>query len=143
MNPGETQGFLIFLYKGVKMSNYLLRKVEINTLAQARAEIQKIGSDPAGIALMVPKAVHFCLKVAKLRTKVCNILKQEMLSLGGEAAVHKHVIDAKVETSDILLMGTVKQFSLLVRKLKAQPFSLNKLAEDIEELLKDKEITGT
>jgi dihydropteroate synthase len=124
------------------LSNYQLQKQVFNNLAQAKAEIQKIGSDPGGVARMFTKAVHFCIKVENLRPKVCNIIKQDMLSLGGDAAVHKHVIDAKVETSDILIMGTVKQFHQLVSKLRAQPFSLTKLAEDIEELLRSEEVTG-
>jgi 5-methylthioadenosine/S-adenosylhomocysteine deaminase len=95
------------------LSNYQLQKQVFNNLAQAKAEIQKIGSDPGGVARMFTKAVHFCIKVENLRPKVCNIIKQDMLSLGGDAAVHKHVIDAKVETSDILIMGTVKQFHQL------------------------------
>jgi len=124
------------------MGNFKLEKIKIENLAQAKTEIQKIGSDPAGVVRMIPKAVHLCLKVEGLRPKVCNIIKQELLSLGGEAAVHKHVVDNQVEASDILMMGTVKQFRQLVTKLKAQPFSLSKLAEDIDELLKSKEVTG-
>lgn len=124
------------------MSNYQLQKLKIDNLAQAKVEIQKIGSDPGGVLRMIPKAVHLCIKVEGLRPKVCNIIKQEMLSLGGDAAVHKHVVDNQIEASDVLMMGTVKQFRQLLAKLKAQPFSLPKLAEDIEELLKSKEVTG-
>lgn len=124
------------------MGNYQLQKLTFKNLAQAKAEIQKIGTDPGGVIRMTPKAVHFCIKVEALRPKVCNIIKQEMLSLGGDAAVHKHVVDNKVEASDILMMGTVKQFRQLITKLKAQPFGLAKLAGDIEELLESKDITG-
>lgn len=124
------------------MPNYSTQIVYIPNLSVAKEEIAKIGTDPGGVLRMAPKAVHFCIKVENLRSKACNILKQEMLSLGGDAAVHKHVVDAGVEYSDALLMGTVKQYRLLIPKLKAQPFGLAKLAEDIKEILASQEIRG-
>jgi dihydropteroate synthase len=124
------------------MPNYSTQIVYIPNLSVAKEEIAKIGTDPGGVLRMAPKAVHFCIKVEHLRSKACNILKQEMLSLGGDAAVHKHVVDAGVESSDVLLMGTVKQYRLLIPKLKAQPFGLAKLAEDIKEILASQEVRG-
>lgn len=119
-----------------------LSVIRLSNLQEAREEISKVGADPGGVQKMAAKAVHFCVRVPNLSTKACNILKQEMLSLGGDAAVHKHVVDAGIETSDVLLMGTVKQYRLLIPKLKAQPFGLRKLAEEIQEILASPEITG-
>lgn len=124
------------------MANFAIQIVRPTNLAEAREEISKVGADPAGVQRMAAKAVHFCIRVPGLKTVACNILKQEMLSLGGDAAVHKHVVDAGVEYSDVLLMGTVKQYRLLIPKLKAQPFGLARLAEDIAEILASPEITG-
>ncbi|MEN6347897.1 MAG: dihydropteroate synthase, partial [Syntrophomonas sp.] len=62
------------------------------------------------------------------------IIKQEMLSKGGEAAVGRNVLSFEGET-DVLLMGTIKQYKLLLEKLKRQPFGLKKLAGEIENIL--------
>lgn len=124
------------------MANFATEILRFSNLAEAKEEISKVGADPGGVQRMAAKAVHFCIRVPGLKTKACNILKQEMLSLGGDAAVHKHVVDAGIDSSDVLLMGTVKQYRLLIPKLKAQPFGLAKLAEDLAEILASPEITG-
>lgn len=41
-----------------------------------------------------------------------------MLSRGGDAAVHAHAIDCRVEKSDVIIFGTVKQVSFLADKLE-------------------------
>ena len=43
-----------------------------------------IGVDPVGINLMSSKLLHFNLKIEGLTSPQANILKQEMLSVGGE-----------------------------------------------------------
>ncbi|HEA47168.1 MAG TPA: dihydropteroate synthase, partial [bacterium] len=64
-----------------------------------------------------------------------NILKQEALSLGAEVATSRSVVDLKGKRSDVLLLGTEKQYRLLVEKLKRQPFSLAEIAEELKNLL--------
>lgn len=103
--------------------------------AGVREELIKVGADPAGIGQMEPKAVHRLIKVYDLTPKQANILKQEMLSKGGDAAVARGTIDASVETTDVLLMGTEKQFRAVIKKLRLQPFGLARLAGRLEEVL--------
>lgn len=124
------------------MAKYTAQVLRFNNLNEAKAELLKIGTDPQGVLRMAPKAVHFCLKIEQLKSKACNILKQEMLSLGGDAAVHKHVVDAGIEYSDVILMGTVKQYRRLIPKLKVQPFGLAQLAEDLKEILNSPGLRG-
>lgn len=57
-----------------------------------------------------------------VESRAANALKQEMLSLGGDAAVHKRCIECKVEASDVILLGTPKQLKGLVQKLSAMPY---------------------
>lgn len=114
---------------------FVVRNLEVKNLAQARAEIAAVGADPVGVGLMAPKAVHRVLKISGLNPRQANILKQEMLARGGEAAVHRGVIEGAVEATEVILMGTVKQLESLVAKLKAQPFGLAALAEEIRRVL--------
>jgi len=103
--------------------------------AEVRQELVKIGADSAGAALMETKGLHHLIKVYDLAPRQANIIKQEMLSKGGEAAVARGSVDASVEKTDVLLMGTERQYRALIRKLRAQPFSLSKLAAQLEEVL--------
>jgi dihydropteroate synthase len=111
------------------------RVVIINDLSRAREELKGIGVDSYGLRLMAPKALSFAVKLEKIRPQAVNILKQEALSLGAEAATSRRVIDLKRKRSDVLLLGTEKQYRLLVRKLKRQPFGLAEIAEELKNLL--------
>ena len=112
-----------------------LRVVEIANRAEARRALNEIGSDPGGVAWMTPKAVHRLLRVEKLSSRAAIILKQEMLSKGGEAAISREAGDLSVEVTDVLLMGTLRQYEQLCQKLKMQPFGLTRLAQSIKDVL--------
>jgi dihydropteroate synthase len=112
-----------------------LRVVEIANRAEARRALKEIGSDPGGVAWMIPKAVHRLLRVERLSTRAALILKQEMLSKGGEAAINREAGDCSADVTDVLLMGTLKQYEQLCHKLKMQPFGLARLSQSIKEVL--------
>ena len=91
----------------------------------------RIGAEWPGIARMVGKAVHLVVKVHGVRTPAALVLKEEMLSKGGDAAIHRDCITNRVERSDVLLMGSEAAFNWVVADLRAQPFSLPRLADEI------------
>lgn len=113
-----------------------VRVVEINDLSAAGRELRAIDCDPAGIKLMAPKSVGRVVKATGLKPPAANILKQEMLSFGGEAATAYGSIVHSVKTTDVLIFGTLKQFALLTAKLKRHQFGLPQLAAEIEACLK-------
>ncbi len=99
-------------------------------------EMTALGVDPVGVGLMKPKGDFLTLKVHDVSLQAAHILKQEMLSLGGEAVVHKEVSMLTIERSDMLLMGTQRQLERLVKKLRMQPFGLKRLAQELEQVLR-------
>lgn len=107
----------------------------IDNLEQAKFEIKKVGSDAGGWQRMAPKAVHKVLKLSGLTATQANIIKQEMLARGGDAAVARGVVNHSVESSDVLLFATLGQYRSFLDKLKMQPFGLAKLAQRIGEVL--------
>ena len=100
-----------------------------------REEIGKIGADKAGREIMVNKGQFFLIKVYNVPLKGVILIKQEMLSKGGEAAAAREVGSLTPGRSDLLLMGTLKQFRLLIKKLKLQPFQSKEVAREVEEAL--------
>jgi dihydropteroate synthase len=94
-------------------------------------EMRDIGVDPEGIALMSPKGRFQAVRVDGLPTWNANLIKQEMLALGGEAAVHRGAIDCSAASSSVLILGTQKHFRHLLDKLKKQPTQLRLLGEEI------------
>ena len=73
------------------------------------------------------------------------ILKQELLSRGGDAATHSQVISTEwkktEEIFDVVLMGTIGQFNSLIKKLKGQHLKLDIIASLIENTLKKEKET--
>lgn len=80
---------------------------------------------------MVSKTQHVNILLSAQSCKVANILKQEMLSLGADAAVARGSVACSIEKTDVLLMGTLKQIHALAKKIEKQPFGLNVIAQNI------------
>ena len=119
------------------MTSYNLKIINIKTLQDAKNEISSIGSDPESIEIMAPKAI---LKVIKLENVVLQdaiIIKQDMLSIGGEVAVPKNTFELHEKTGDILVIGTIKQLNELVDKLNRHYPRIKNIAQELAVLLKD------
>lgn len=113
----------------------VVRLLSLKSPCQARTELERIGVDPAGISLMLPKLDSMQILVPDVRPAAANILKQEMLSLGGDAAVARGTVACSIEQTDLLLIGTARQIQGLISKLKKQPFGLAGLADELLRLL--------
>lgn len=98
-------------------------------------QMRALGVDEAGIKIMSGKGLFYVFKVEEITAPSANVLKQEMLSLGGEVAVSRNVITGKTKRTACLMMGTVSQYTKLLQKLKQQPWGLDKLAWGIKEAL--------
>lgn len=118
------------------MQTYGMRWVTLDTSLEAKMALTQIGSDPGGIAHMAGKAVGRAIKLEQVPLRIAHILKQEMLSVGGDAAVHREVITNNVDATDILLLGSARQLERLVPKILVQPFGLKKIGQDLMLLLK-------
>jgi dihydropteroate synthase len=112
-----------------------IRILEIFNEEEAIYEMENIGVHPKGIELMSKKCVNRVIKLENVEITPALILKQEMLSLGAEAALTKEAISHKPKTTDVLLIGNLKHYQALISKLQTQYFALSKLANKIEEVL--------
>lgn len=117
------------------MAIFSPRVLSIGTPAQGRTELERIGVDPGGVGMMACKMLTRCVHLPALQCRQANILKQELLSLGGDAAVARGTVACSITSTDVILIGTDKQLLLLCGKLKAQPFGLAALAVELETLL--------
>ena len=99
------------------------------------SEMALIGVDPAGIGIMEGKSRHHVIRLDDVDLRAALILKQDMLSLGGDAALSRSAAGLRIKTTPVLLMGTSRQLRALVFKLKDQPFRLSELSRSIEELI--------
>jgi dihydropteroate synthase len=114
----------------------LIRYLNITNANEAIHQMKQVGVDPIGIKLMEGKTLHFNLKVEGIEPRTANLLKQEMLSLGGDVAVDGRGLDCSTKQTDALLMGTQKHFENLILNLDQYP-DLNPLGRSVKEILKN------
>ncbi|MCX5703579.1 MAG: dihydropteroate synthase [Candidatus Omnitrophica bacterium] len=108
-----------------------MRILQVNHPQDIKQIMRAIGVDPYGIEIMLPKSLTYLIRINSLSNITANILKQEMLSLGADAAVARGALTGKSKKTDCLLMGNLAQFSRLKQKLALQPFGLDKLAGEL------------
>lgn len=111
---------------------YLL---EFNNPEEARKIFAEIGCDPMGIELMKDKIKVVPLLIKDIKSPAANVLKQHLLSSGGDAVVARWVVNNSREQSDVILLGTMKQYIYLLERLVYQPWGLKELAKRIKGLL--------
>lgn len=98
-------------------------------------ELAKVGVHPGGIEKLVPKGVVRLVKVRRLPAAAAHILKQTMLSIGGDVGVSYGSLTMHDATTDAIILGTETHFRRLIENLKPQPLSLRELSEEIEKAL--------
>lgn len=97
-----------------------------------RRELQTLGVDSGGVSILEDKGKFHLIRIRGLHVGAANILKQDALSIGADLAVPRGTVTASVPHVDVLLIATERQLQQLVKKEKAQPFGLKRLAEELE-----------
>jgi dihydropteroate synthase len=111
--------------------NFLITKVT-NPLEH----LSRVGVDPASIPIFRNKGEFVSLLIYDVPAISANVIKQEMLAAGGDAAVHKHSITLKVQHTNVLTMGTLAQHKKLIEKLSLMHYwNLDEIARDIKNCL--------
>lgn len=98
----------------------------------SKEEMARIGFDSGYVDAASKKYDYRLFKIFGLAPHQATIIKQTALSLGCDAAVHRDVLMCKIDSSDVLLGGSVAQIISICGKLKKQPFSLSKIAVELE-----------
>ena len=109
--------------------------VKIDDLAQAKALFDQLGVAPEGVKILAPKALYFGVKLTGVPLRAANILKQNMLVYGGDVAVSKEAYYLNAETTDLVILGTLKHFEQLCLSLNDMQLDLPCIAEEIRETL--------
>jgi len=118
------------------VGGFNVRILNLDSPDKIRTEMRKIGADARGIGIMTPKASFRAIKLEGLNFAAANIIKQEMLSKGGEATTSRLVYSKEETESDVLLLGTLRHYQGLIKKLRMQPFkSLVAIASEVGQAL--------
>jgi len=98
-------------------------------------EMRRTGATEPGLARMMTKAEALALAMEHLSRRQANLLKQEMLAAGGDAAVHHGVCTEAVDETRVVLVGTRRQFTALEARLAEEPLDLPAVGEVIRRAL--------
>lgn len=99
---------------------------------QLQQHMQSVGADQTGIRIMKQKGEFFHVHMRNVSLQAANIIKQEMLSKGGEACIPKHVSQLRAEPIDMILFGSRRTFSRVIGNFRIQPFGLKRLAGELQ-----------
>ena len=89
--------------------------------------MRELGACEDGIDIMARKSHFYSFVYRDLDPRGANILKQEMLAVGGEAAISYDAISDWTKSTDVLITGTERQMQIALDKLENQPFGLKGL----------------
>lgn len=99
--------------------------------------MKKIGVSECGASIMRGRFGWETFFVSDISTPAANVVKQEVLALGGEAAVPAHAVNCSAPKSDFVFALRKDRLQDFVRRMKAQCWKLPQIAEFIEYFLKD------
>lgn len=120
------------------MRKFNARILQYFTPDGLRKELEKVGVDQESFKLILPKGFFRAVKLENVNYDIAHILKQEMLRLGGEAAISAAVYFGAAAPTDVILMGTVAQLKALVSFLRQFPDeTIKAIAEEIEGVLRN------
>ena len=107
------------------------KKYDLNSLF-ARLDVTT-----AGTKLMAPKASLRVVVIKGISSYAALILKQEMLSLGGDVAVPEKTLTGNCEGLSCVLIASDRHLEALYRKLKLQSRTIRKLSDLISTAVAD------
>ena len=109
---------------------------EISSLTEAQRELRALGVDSAGVGIMAKKMVMRVFAMKGLSVRAANILKQECIAVGADLALPKAASFLEGESTDAILMANASQLEMLLLNLRAQPFGLRELGEDLNAIVR-------
>lgn len=110
------------------MQDFILKEL---LTKDTESELEKIGFDIAYRKKASEKFQYKTYKIYNLNLPQANILKQTALSLGADCGVHRDILTANIDKTDVIIGGSISQIKKICDKLKQQPFSMKILAEKI------------
>ncbi len=98
--------------------------------------MKKIGVSEVGTAIMRGRFSVKTFMVSDISTPAANVVKQEVLSLGGEAAVPAHAVNCSQPKSSFVFTLRSDRIPDFVSRMKAQCWKLPQVADFVEKFCK-------
>ncbi|MFO8081687.1 MAG: dihydropteroate synthase [Armatimonadota bacterium] len=108
--------------------NHRARVLDTWSHPEMLAEMGKIGVHPVAAGWLARKARVQPVRIEGVSGQAAALLKQEMLALGGDCAVHRRVADFNPEPGAVILIGDARMYARLLERVADQPHGLAEIA---------------
>ena len=106
------------------------------SLKDMKKMLTRIDVSSQGVGNMARKAFALPIRLTSVELGAANIIKQEMLTVGGDAAISRGIVEGIKKETDVILLGTVDKIRKLAGKLSHYTtFGIPQIREDLERLL--------
>jgi len=116
-------------------STWNVRVIAAGAEPALAGEMRLAGCSEAGIERMAPKAEGMALALEQVDAAAANLLKQEMLAVGGDAALAHETWAGGPAATGLVLVGTRLQFETLLVGLGGAPRGVPEIGRAIAEAL--------
>jgi len=99
-----------------------LYRIEIESRKDLADLVRVTGADERSFYFFERKRRMLAFFIPEVDFRAANALKQELLSRGGDAIVHRGAIAGSVPTSSVVILGTLKTLEDLSVKLRSMPY---------------------
>ena len=114
-----------------------VRVKEIKNKKELSEYLKKLGNTPEGIKILSQKGKTYLFEIEGIDTRGANILKQDAISVGGDCAVPRSASTFKPGKWTVLLMVNERELKRLTEKLKAQPYGLKQIGEELRRVFEN------
>jgi dihydropteroate synthase len=104
------------------------RVLDIRSQSEMTAEMAALGVHSAATGRLAEKARVHPVRLGSVPGPAAALLKQGMLALGGDCAVHRSVADFDPATRPVILLGDLRTYERLLERASLQPHGLEVLA---------------
>jgi dihydropteroate synthase len=111
------------------------RLLRVEGRIDARRILEELGSDTGGVAIMADKMTHLSISLEGVKARAAQIIKQVMLSKGGECATPRDLLLKTTEPVDVIVIGNARQLRAVCQNLSVQPFGCKAIAAEIKALM--------
>ncbi|MEA3400632.1 MAG: dihydropteroate synthase [Armatimonadota bacterium] len=107
------------------------RVLDLRSASSLHHEMQAIGVDAAATEWLADRGRFRPVRLEGVAGPAAALLKQEMLALGGDCAVHRGVARFEADPRPVVLLGDAGTYERLAERLRQQPFGLSEVGQEV------------
>jgi dihydropteroate synthase len=106
--------------------------IDISSAGDLKRHLGEIDIADGDIEGTADQFLYSTIKLEGVDTRAANLMKTCIETLGGALAMRKEAEEFTVRETDIIVSGSRRTLSLLVTRLRGEPFGLDGIAAEIE-----------